>query len=132
MGIAQALDSMEHHTSAGSDGGSRLALASFCIFLGERGDGRLREAIRKLWAPFVPFASQVWGFASPGLSGYVRQALIVFLNRFPPCTLTWAPGFGTVGAEVASVVKIELITPRSFERFSRFTFSRKTMMTVLT
>lgn len=42
------------------------------------------------------------------------------------------PRFCTVGAEVASVVKIELITPHSHERFSRFTFFRKTMMIVLT
>ena len=38
------------------------------------------RGICKRWARFVPFASQVRDFASPGLSGYVRQALIVFLK----------------------------------------------------
>ena len=93
-GIAQTLDSMEHHTSAGSDGGSRLAFGVICIF---RGRGSARGYSQTLGSLLSHLASLVWGFASPGSSGYVRQALIVFLNRFPPCTLTWAPGFAPSG-----------------------------------
>jgi hypothetical protein len=43
--------------------------------------------------------------AWPGLSGYVRQALIIFLKV--PMYVNLGPRFRTVGAEVASVVKIE-------------------------
>lgn len=62
----------------------------------------------KHWAHFVLFASlvRVSIFASPGLSGYVRQALIVFLSGFP-MYVNLGPRFCTVGAEVASVVIIE-------------------------
>lgn len=46
----------------------------------ERGIGFFSRGICILGSHFAPFASQVRDFASLGLSGYVRQALIVFLR----------------------------------------------------
>lgn len=65
------------------------------------------------WACVVAFAASGRGVASLGLSGHVRQALIVLHKALLPlCTLTWAPGLCTIGAEAALVVqKYIILTP---------------------
>jgi hypothetical protein len=69
-------------------------------FLGEMGLGPARVFANSGLSRLLPGPG-----ASPGLSGYVRQALIVFLKV--PMYVNLGPRFRTVGAEVASVVKIE-------------------------
>jgi len=48
MGTAHIFDSMEHHTSAGSEGGIRLALASFAFLEGRKRDGVVARASANL------------------------------------------------------------------------------------
>lgn len=85
------IDSVEHHKGRDPRG---PALDWRHLHFGRRGLER-----------YANFDVCFLASASPGLSGYVRQALIVFLQGFLPMYVNLGPRFRTVGAEVASVVK---------------------------
>lgn len=84
-----------HHTSAGSEGGSRLALASFAFSWRKRWGGIFATEFAILGLA-LSLCSLGLGLCIAGVVG-LRQASSHRLPQVSPCTLTWAPGFAPSG-----------------------------------